>query len=265
MNRKGGLFMLDHIENYLNWLKSNMTQTRLDNNMIEITTPFLDRHNDYTQIYLKEVNSDTFLVTDCGYTINDLKLSGVDLDTDHRKLILQQILNRTGLRYNPKTDEIYIEVGRNKLPSAQHTLIQGMLDINDMFFLNTPVVTNLFGEDVKKFFDDNDIFYSQDISITGRSGLTHYYPFHLQKNKQHPERFIKIANRLIRADAERFMFAWGDVADARNANAIQSNLIIIINDAVKVSRSLTESLHRYDESIIPVLWSRHEEEKELFA
>ena len=47
--------MLNHIENYLNWLKSNMTQTRIDNNMIEITTPFLDRHNDYTQIYLKAV------------------------------------------------------------------------------------------------------------------------------------------------------------------------------------------------------------------
>lgn len=257
--------MVDHIENYLNWLKSNMTQTKIDDNTIEITTPFLDRHNDYTQIYLKEINSETFRVTDCGYTITDLKLSGVDLDTDHRKLILQQILNRTGLRYNSDTDEIYAEVSYNKLPSAQHTLLQGMLDINDMFFLNTPISKNLFSEDVKKFFDNNEIFYSQDISITGRSGLIHYYPFHLQKNKQHPERFIKIANRLARGDAERLMFAWGDVAEARNANAIQSNLIIIVNDSIKVSNTLTEKIHRYDESIIPVLWSQHEEKRELFA
>lgn len=257
--------MVDHIENYLNWLKSNMTQTRIDNDTFEITTPFLDRHNDYTQIYLKEINPGTFLVTDKGYTITDLKLSGIDLDTDRRKLILKQILNRTGLRYNLETDEIYIEAGYNNLPSAQHTLIQGMLDINDMFFLNTPVVTSLFYDDVKRFFDAYEIYYSENISITGRSGLTHSYPFHLQKNKLHPERFIKIANRMIRADAERFMFAWGDVSETRNADSIQANLIILINDTETVNHSLTESLHRYDETIIPVLWSQHIEKKELFA
>ena len=265
MAKKGGVIMVDHIENYLNWLKSNMTQTKIDDCTIEITTPFLDRNNDYTQIYLKDTGNERFIVTDYGYTINELKLSGVDLDTDRRKLILRQILNRTGLRHNPKTDEIYIEVNYNSLPSAQHTLIQGMLDINDMFYLNTPVVANLFYEDVKTFFDNQEIFYSQDINITGRSGLIHSYPFHLQKNRKHPERFIKIANRLIRADAERYMFAWGDVSEARNASAIQSNLIIIINDAISVSNTLTESLHRYDETIIPVLWSQHVDKKELFA
>ena len=257
--------MADHIENYLNWLKSNMKQTNIDDDTIEITTPFLDRNNDYTQIYLKTLSSGNFMVTDQGYTITDLKLSGVDLDTDRRKTILRQILNRTGLRHNAETDELYIEVSYNHLPSAQHTLIQGMLDINDMFFLNTPVVANLFYDDVKKFFDANEIFYSEAISITGRSGLTHSYPFHLQKNKLHPERFIKIANHMGRSEAERYMFAWGDVAETRNASSVQANLIIIINDSAGANGNLVESIRRYDETIVPVLWSQHQEKKELFA
>lgn len=42
------------IDDYLAWLKSNMTEEKLDNGIIEITTPFLDKNNDYTQIYVEK-------------------------------------------------------------------------------------------------------------------------------------------------------------------------------------------------------------------
>lgn len=44
--------MQNFIDEYVNWLKSNMSSIQLKNGMTEITTPFLDRNNDYTQIYI---------------------------------------------------------------------------------------------------------------------------------------------------------------------------------------------------------------------
>ncbi|OEG71791.1 hypothetical protein ATZ36_12720 [Candidatus Endomicrobiellum trichonymphae] len=43
---------------------------------VEITTPYIDRHNDYIQIYIKK-SKGSFILTDYGYTVDDLLLPGV--------------------------------------------------------------------------------------------------------------------------------------------------------------------------------------------
>lgn len=64
---------------------------------VEITTPYLDRHNDYTQIYVRRDNG-AFLLTDGGETIQDLRASGCDLETSKRKDLLTSTLNGFGIR-----------------------------------------------------------------------------------------------------------------------------------------------------------------------
>ena len=67
-----------------------------------------------------------------------------------------------------------------------------MLDINDLFYLNQSSIKSFFFEDVTKYFDSHEIYYSKDISLRGRSGYTQNFDFLLQRNKLHPERFIKL-------------------------------------------------------------------------
>lgn len=77
---------MKHVKNYLNWLESNMTEREITSSITEITTPFLDRHNDYTQIYLIHRDRDEYKISDDGYIINDLIMSGVDIySTSKRK------------------------------------------------------------------------------------------------------------------------------------------------------------------------------------
>ena len=64
---------------------------------VEITTPYLDRHNDYTQIYVRRENGG-FLLTDGGETIQDLRASGCDLETSKRRDLLTSALNGFGIR-----------------------------------------------------------------------------------------------------------------------------------------------------------------------
>ena len=61
--------MIDEIQNlldkYLLWLKDKTTLRQVQD-WIEITTPYLDRHNDYMQIYVKHDNG--------GFVISDTQL-----------------------------------------------------------------------------------------------------------------------------------------------------------------------------------------------
>ena len=71
------------IDNYYAWLKDQTVLHQIDQ-WVEITTPYLDRHNDYLQIYVKESNGG-FVLTDDGYTIEDLAQSGCNLDSPKRQ------------------------------------------------------------------------------------------------------------------------------------------------------------------------------------
>ena len=54
------------LDDYLAWLKDKTTLRQIDA-WVEITTPYLDRHNDSIQIYAKKADGH-FVLTDDGYT-----------------------------------------------------------------------------------------------------------------------------------------------------------------------------------------------------
>jgi hypothetical protein len=54
------------VESYLKWLRDR-TALREAGDWLEVTTPFLDRHNDYIQIFVQK-NGDCYQLTDDGYT-----------------------------------------------------------------------------------------------------------------------------------------------------------------------------------------------------
>lgn len=262
----GGVVVVDHIEDYLQWLKENMTQENIAENLIEITTPFLDRHNDYTQIYISKIEKNRFRISDMGYIVNDLKMTGVDLTKGKRKEMLALVLQRLGIVFNGKTEELYVLADHRGIPEAQHRLMQGMLDVNDLFYLNSPNVRGLFLEEVDRFFKDNGIYNTRDVNITGRSGLSHTFNYVLQENRAHPERFVRVMNAPDRGIVERYIFSWHDVKAVRNKlkkNRRESELIVIMNDATPINDSLISSFGNYD--IIPFVWSKKMENLPLLA
>lgn len=88
--------MATNIENlkdsYFQWLKQKTVLKNLDGS-VEITTPMIDRYNDYMQIYVVPENGQ-FKITDDSYIINELVLSGCDVfPSKKRENILKTILN----------------------------------------------------------------------------------------------------------------------------------------------------------------------------
>ena len=126
---------------YLDWLKSEITEEDLGNGYTEITAPFLDRHNDYIQIYIQALKDGMYRISDDMYTITDLKMSGLDFKTPKRKQILQDIVRKRGIELDSKKDELFLTVPKSNLGEAQHQLFQAMLDINAVSY------THLMGAD----------------------------------------------------------------------------------------------------------------------
>ncbi len=146
------------LDDYLAWLRDRTTLRQLDD-WVEITTPYLDRHNDYLQIYAKKQDGG-FLLTDDGCTLNDLEQCGCRLDSPKRQELLKVTLNGFGVQL--RHDALETQASPQSFPLRKHNLVQAMLAVNDMFYLATPVVASLFYEDVVTWLDLHEVrVYSQ--------------------------------------------------------------------------------------------------------
>src|SRR5436190_13871895 len=98
------------VDSYLTWLRDKTTVVDLDE-ACEITTPFLDRHNDRIQIFAIPKDGGIRL-TDDGYILGDLMSSGCAVDTPTRKAMLGVILNGFGVQES--AGELFVETSPEK-------------------------------------------------------------------------------------------------------------------------------------------------------
>lgn len=254
--------MIDEIQSlldeYSRWLREK-TQVRQVDEWAEITTPYLDRHNDYLQIYARRWNND-YILTDAGYILQDLELSGCKLDSPKRKALLSMTLNGFGVKLN--RDRLEVHTPAASFAPGKHNLIQAMLAVNDLFSLATPMTASLFYEDVVAWLEAHDIRYTSNIKFTGRSGFDHRFDFIIPKSRDQPERIIKTINNPSRDTAQAVAFAWIDIRDVRPPD---SKAYAILNDTDRpVPGNVLDALNNYNMKAI--VWSgRNTVTEELVA
>ena len=198
------------ITEYLKWIKNNtIVKTVEEGTVCLISTPFLDRHNDHLDIYLIK-NNGALKLSDNGYTIADLKMSGFEMNTPKRESILRTALNGFGVKINGN-DELYVETNTNNVGQKKHYLLQAILAVNDMFNLSQEKVHSLFKEDVELYFRSNDIFFSKDIKLSGKSGFDHNVDFLIPATKNKPERLIKAINSAKKDTVLSSIMAFNDI------------------------------------------------------
>ncbi|HEV2379410.1 MAG TPA: DUF1829 domain-containing protein [Terriglobia bacterium] len=249
--------MLHEIERLLSayraWLKDKTTLQEVNGSWVEITTPYLDRHNDALQIYVRAENGG-YLLTDDSYTIHDLEASGCALNTEKRQDLLKMTLNGFGVRLNKEALEVH--ASSESFPARKHNLIQAILAVNDLFYLAKPVVESLFFEDVVEWLEANDIRYTPRVKFTGTSGFDHLFDFVIPRSpRKQPERIVQAINRPTRDSAEAFIHAWSDTREVRPAD---SKAYALLNDIEQsVSGGVIDAFRNY--RIQPVAWTRRAE------
>lgn len=242
---------------YHAWLKDKSVLRQIDQ-WVEITTPYLDRHNDYIQIYAKRANGG-FILTDDGYTIDDLEQSGCKLESRKRQDLLKMTLNGFGVQMDGKA--LQVHASPDNFAIRKHNLVQAMLAVNDMFYLAVPMVASLFYEDVVAWLDVHDIRYTPKVKFTGKTGYDHLFDFVIPKSRSQPERIVQTINRPSRDTAQTVVLSWVDTKEVRSAD---SRAYALLNDTEQpVSSAVIDALRSYD--VRPVEWSARESLREELA
>ncbi|MFO8009475.1 MAG: DUF1829 domain-containing protein [Dehalococcoidia bacterium] len=240
------------IEEYVNWLRQGLSVENLDN-ACELTTPFLDRHNDHIQVYAQK-NGNQILLTDDGYILSDLEATGLDINTPKRKTVIESILNGVGVRCDNR-NQLFVEASPNNVGQKLHYLIQAMLAVNDMFVMSQPRVATFFWEDIRSFLDEHNVRYSPRVKIAGKSGFDHAIDFIIPRSKEKPERLIQAINDPRKDTIAAYLFTLTDTRESREG---ESEAYAFLNDTERsISGDVLDALNAY--SVKPALWTRRAE------
>jgi hypothetical protein len=245
------------IDQYWVWLRDKTTLRQI-NDWVEITTPYLDRHNDHLQIYLKRRNGG-FVLTDDGYILQDLEHSGCKIEGEKRQNLLKMTINGFGVQRDNLA--LLVHASADNFAVRKHNLVQAMLAVNDLFYLAAPMVKSLFYEDVVAWLDLSEIRYTPRVKFTGKSGYDHLFDFVIPKSRHEPERIVKAISRPNRDTAEALAFAWIDTKEVRPP---ESRAFAVLNDSEHpISEDVLDALRSYD--VESVLWSQRDKIRQELA
>ena len=241
------------INEYATWLKKEIRFEKIGE-YYEITTPYLDSANDYLQIYVRQIEDEIYF-TDDVFTIQNLKMGGFQF-TPNRKKHLQQLLVQYGVKL--EGDELISRAPIRDFAQKKHLFVQAMLRIDDMFTVSKSKVSSYFLDDIQEYFQEKDIFYTDNVQFTGISGFSHNYDFVLQRSKTKPERLCRAVNNPNKSSVGNILFAWNDTKPSRKND---SQLIVFLNDQNIVSKGVEDAFLNYDAQVIR--WSERESQNNI--
>jgi len=240
------------LDDYVHWLRDKSAVRSVDG-VCEITTPFLDRHNDHLQMYIKR-EGDELILTDDGYILSDLEQSGFELTTERRKTIFQTVLNGYGVRCS-EDGELTVRARAQDFSQKKHSLIQAMLTVNDLFTMARETVVSVFLEDVEQFLLQNQVRFTSRLKLPGKSSFDHTIDFLIPRSPAKPERLLRAVNRADRDQVLSVAFAFTDVRSLRPSPP--ASYMIYNNDALELSSEARNALNVYEVTAIP--WTHRAE------
>src|SRR5208337_5113135 len=246
------------VDRYRLWLKDRTKLKSVHSDWVEITTPFLDRHNDYIQLYVKKENGG-YNLTDDGHTIRDLEISGCNLDTPKRKNLLEMAVR--GFAVDVSNEILSVRATAETFALRKHALIQAILAVNDLFYTASSTVRSLFKEDVEAWLRLSEIRFLVNVPFVGKTGYLHNFDFAIPPSGRAPERIMRAVSNPTKDTTESFIFSWLDTREVRPSDSIA---VAMLNDQEKaISEAVFDALRQYD--IEPVLWSGREASRERLA
>jgi len=200
------------IEEYYGWLKDRTSIQKSEaTDWFAITTPFVGLYNDYIEVYARKTDEKIHL-SDDGITLSNLELSGVAITrSPKRKEWLDMILLNYGITLDGK--ELQTTGTEKNFPQKKHNLICAISEVVDMAMMAKHTVSSLFKEDVKAFFDEQNIIYTPEFIARGSTGIEFIFDFQIAGKEK--ELVIKSFNSLNKINVPNFLFGWDDIKEAR--------------------------------------------------
>ena len=235
------------IHSHGDWLKSNTLVTHRGE-YVEIALPFLDRRNDYIQVYLTK-EDDGYVLSDYGETLDDLGMEGFEITTTRRKRILQSAI--VGFGVCNEDSVLKVRTSRERFGCDMNNLVQAILSVNDLHFLAKPVNTGNFRVNVVRWLKENFAQFDESKKVVGRSGLEHSFHYAVAEDRKNSKQVFKAINSPTMEATRNLVFSW---IDTREQHFPDSQAVAILNDLhQEIPSRIGDVLSRYE--ISSLLWS----------
>lgn len=180
---------------YYNWLKDDgLSFFKIDDDYIAIDTPFLDKQYDNISLYARFINNDTVELSDFGYTLFNLEEEGIFLSKRAKTTwnIFQKVLQDFGITFENNT--LLIRTSINKFPVAKSRMLQAILRINDISYLNSNNLRQSFNELLNNWLKKNSILFTYNIEVPNSDGISSHFDFSIP-TKSGAEKLVKTSTR----------------------------------------------------------------------
>ena len=232
------------VDEYIDFLKKNITYKQIERGY-EITTPFLDEKNDWIQLYVRDIDGQDILLSDGGACLSYLEDLGINL-TPKRSEQLSNILRNFGVSLT-HDNCLTIHCTVQNFAKKKHSILQAIIKVYDLSLSAQTRTIVDFSSEIVDYFNKNNIYFMQDISIVGKTGFVHTYDFSLARDQLFNERFCKTLNKLNRTNVVNTIFGWQETKEQRRG---PSDLIVFTNELTNSSESYVKGLMEYGIDII---------------
>lgn len=241
--------VVDLVSEYHRWL-ADRTVLREHGEIIEINTPFLDRHRDGIQLFARKEGSDIRL-SDDGYTICDLEQSGLDLSTDRRRDMLRTILRVNGV--SMEGDELYVVATAENFPERKSDLLNAMMRVSDMYVMATDKKQSMFQSDVRQWLGEKHIPGAADMRFIGSSGFSVMADFVITRDITRRPVVLQTVSKPDKQSMARILFTKNELIDQT------SGVCTMINDK-GVSPNMMNNIREFsgNNGIALMTWTNRE-------
>jgi len=251
------------VEDYYSWMRmQTLTHLETSSGWGLISTPFIGLNNDHISISVKE-EGNSILLSDEGDTLANLKLEGVKFDNRSKTRLKYKndILRNFGVEINAH-DELIVKCKKNEFPQYAHNFIQAIKELSDLSVLSSKSVAKIFNDDVRSYFDDLNIVYTEEIFLKSADGLNIKYDFIVPQRQT--DFLVRSFSRVNESHIKGFFYDSDSVMESRRKEGIA---LAIINDSqIKPNPSLLEAIGNRTNTKF-LLWSErlNENSKQLLV
>ena len=243
----------ESINAYYKWLQEKTTYRTDDiTGWNVISTPFYGIYNDSIEIYIKQQSDGKILMSDDGVTLLNLEQVGAGINhSPKRKEWMQTIIYNYGLKL--ENHELTTIATPQNFAQKKHNLICAIFALSEMEITAKNTISAVFNEDVKALLDDQQIIYTPQFIMKGKTGIE--FTFDYQVAGRDKELVIKSFNSLNKMNVPNFLFSYEDIKDVReriSGKTLES--IAVINDEREIRPEFLSALETHNTQYI--LWSQ---------
>jgi len=225
---------------------------------VSISTPFIGAFNDCIEIYVKK-SGDIIFLSDDGVTLKNLNLQGVHFNNSpKRKEMFDRILLTYGLEVID--NELIAKTHISNFVQKKHNFLMAIFEINDMYMLSGESVMSMFNDDIKLFFNKNNLIYTTGFQSKGKTGLEFNFDFQIAHANK--EIIIEAFNSIDRANMTKFLFSLDDVISIREQISGKDLVgLAIVNDVKKINPDYINALK--SRNVEYILWTERDNPENL--